>query len=135
MNERPRGLAFSPGGDTAYAIIFGERNTPGVRWYKKIPTSVQPTNEAVPSGFSLSQNYPNPFNPTTEIEFAVAKTGMTTLKIFDLLGREVATIVNENLAAGSYKIGFNANNLASGTYVYSLVSGDFRMNKKMLLLK
>jgi len=135
VNERPRGLAFSVSGDTAYAIVFGARNHPGVRWYTKIPTSVQPINDGVPSGFSLSQNYPNPFNPTTEIQFALAKTGYTTLKIYDLLGREVATIVNENLNAGSYKIGFNAINLASGTYIYSLVSGDFRMNKKMILVK
>ncbi len=134
-NERPRGIDFSVSGDTAYVIVFGERNNPGVRWYKKIVTSVQPTSDGIPNGFSLSQNYPNPFNPTTEIQFAIAKAGFTTLKVYDLLGREVASIVSENLNAGSYKIGFNANNLASGTYVYSLVTGDFRMNKKMMLVK
>jgi len=85
--------------------------------------------------FSLRQNYPNPFNPITNIEFTIPKEGLVTLKIYDILGREVITLVNENLKMGSYKKSFNGSNLASGIYFYKLIAGDFNETKKMVLIK
>ena len=137
VNERPRGIAFSPGGDTAYVCVFGGNAGPpaGLRWYTRKLVSVEPVDNGIPSGFTLSQNYPNPFNPTTEIQFTLTQSGMTTLKIYDLLGQEVATIVNEQLNAGTFKSKFDASRLSSGTYVYVLTSNGTRLVNKMLLMK
>jgi hypothetical protein len=88
-----------------------------------------------PTTYSLSQNYPNPFNPSTTIKFAIQKAGMVSLKIYNILGQEVATLVNEDLKTGSYSYKFDASRLSSGIYFYSLTSGDFNQTKKMLLLK
>ena len=89
----------------------------------------------VPSKFELSQNYPNPFNPTTVINFRIPQKEMVTLKVYNVLGQEVATLINEVKNAGAYHISFNAANLPSGVYVYSLNAGDFSATKKMMLLK
>lgn len=99
------------------------------------PMSVQIENGAMPTGYALSQNYPNPFNPSTVINFSVPKSGMVTLKVYNLLGQEVATLVNENLAANSYKVTFDAKNLTSGVYFYTIKAGDFSVSKKMMLVK
>ena len=88
-----------------------------------------------PISFSLSQNYPNPFNPTTNINFSVAKASNVKLIIYNILGQQVATLINNYMNAGTYTYQFNAANLASGVYLYSLEAGSFRMNKKMILLK
>lgn len=88
-----------------------------------------------PDKYSLSQNNPNPFNPTTKIDYQIPKSGFVTLRIFDLLGREVATLVNEEKASGSYTIEFNGSNLSSGTYFYRMESGTFIETKKMMLMK
>ena len=80
-------------------------------------------------------NYPNPFNPTTIIHYTIPKSGLVTLKIYDLLGREVKTLVNEYQNKGRYDVTFNAENLASGIYIYQLRSGSFIANKKLLLMK
>jgi hypothetical protein len=89
----------------------------------------------LPNSFSLSQNYPNPFNPSTKINYALKTNGQVTLKIYNILGKEVATIVNEVKNAGIYSVDFNASNLASGVYFYTIKAGDFTDTKKMLLLK
>jgi choice-of-anchor B domain-containing protein len=89
----------------------------------------------IPLTFGLDQNYPNPFNPTTTINFRLSEPNHTTLKVFDLLGREVATIVSENLQAGYYQKGFDAAKLASGIYFYRLQSGGFSAVRRMLLLR
>jgi hypothetical protein len=89
----------------------------------------------LPDKFYLSQNYPNPFNPSTTIEYDIPKAGLVTLKIYDILGREVRTIVNEEKTAGRYKISFNASSFASGVYFYRLTSGGYTSIKKMVLLK
>jgi len=89
----------------------------------------------IPNEFSLSQNYPNPFNPSTKINFSIPKNGFVTLKIFDILGKEVMTLVNEQKTAGTYDVQFNAVNFSSGTYFYRIESGDFKDIKKMLLIK
>ena len=85
--------------------------------------------------FELFQNYPNPFNPSTDIEFTLAEQGKATLKIFDILGNEVSTLVNEQKAVGKYKVTFNASNLPSGVYFCILQTGSFVSTKKMILLK
>ncbi|MBE2219740.1 MAG: T9SS type A sorting domain-containing protein [Ignavibacteria bacterium] len=98
-------------------------------------TGITPVSNELPSAFRLEQNYPNPFNPETNIKFAVAKTGSVTLKVFDLSGREVALLVNEELTAGTYNFDFNASHLASGIYFYKLVTNGFADTKKMVLVK
>ena len=92
-------------------------------------------NETNPTGFVLSQNYPNPFNPSTSIKYTVGERANVTLKVFDMLGREVASLVNEVKEQGSYSVNFDAAKLASGTYVYKLTAGNFVETKKMVLLK
>lgn len=101
-------------------------------------TSVQ--TAGIPESFSLMQNYPNPFNPSTTINFTITNSGeqvgsFTTLKIYDVLGKEITTLVNEYKPAGNYKAQFNATNITSGVYFYKLTSGNFSETKKMILLK
>jgi hypothetical protein len=91
--------------------------------------------EIAPSVFSLSQNYPNPFNPGTTISYQLPVNGFVTLKVYDVLGNEAATLINEEKQAGEYKIEFNAANLSSGVYFYQLQTGSFVLTKKMLLVK
>jgi hypothetical protein len=81
------------------------------------------------------QNYPNPFNPTTNIEWRTADCGLVTLKLYDLLGREVATLVNEVKQAGSYEVTWNAAGFASGVYFYRLTAGSYTETKKLVLAK
>ena len=90
---------------------------------------------SLPIKYELSQNYPNPFNPVTKINFSIPKQGMVTLKVFDMLGREVANLVNEYKQAGYYSIDFNASRLSSGIYFYKLQANDFSDIKKMVLVK
>ncbi len=92
-------------------------------------------NNELPSNFTLSQNYPNPFNPTTIINYSIPKAQMVTLRIYNILGQEVTTLVNQEQSAGNYKVTFDASNLASGVYFYSFKSGNFTSVKKMMLLK
>jgi hypothetical protein len=96
---------------------------------------IQPVSSEIPASYNLGQNYPNPFNPVTAINFAISKPGLVTLKVFDLLGKEVSTLVDEDLKAGNYKIDFNASGFSSGIYFYSLQSGDFIETKKLVLIK
>jgi len=85
--------------------------------------------------YILMQNYPNPFNPSTKISFSISQSGMTSVKIYDVLGNEAATLIDRELTAGSYDFEFNASGLTSGVYYYTLISGSFVQTKKMLLLK
>jgi len=85
--------------------------------------------------YSLSDNYPNPFNPTTQINFSIEKAGIVIIKVYDLLGKEVANLVDERKEPGNYSVNFNAENLPSGVYVYKLTSGNYVASKKLLLLK
>ncbi|QQS38205.1 MAG: T9SS type A sorting domain-containing protein [Ignavibacteriales bacterium] len=84
---------------------------------------------------ALQQNYPNPFNPTTNIQYSIPTDGLVSLIVFDLLGREVVTLVNESKTAGNYTVNFDASTLASGTYIYQLRTGEFLSTKKMLMIK
>jgi photosystem II stability/assembly factor-like uncharacterized protein len=102
-------------------------------------TFIENENNSTPKDFLLQQNYPNPFNPSTRIQYAISRRQFVTLKVYDLLGKEVATLVNEEKPAGSYEVEFNSassiKNLASGIYFYRLQAEDFVETKKMLLLK
>ncbi len=89
----------------------------------------------IPTGYSLGDNYPNPFNPSTIIKYQLQKDGFVSLKVYDMLGREVANLVNEIKKAGSYEVNFDAHNLASGVYVYTIHANDFMQSKKMMFLK
>lgn len=91
--------------------------------------------EIFPSTFFLNQNYPNPFNPSTSIQYQIAGISQVTLKVYDVLGNEVATLVNEAKPAGSYEVNFNASKLSSGIYFYRLQAGTFLKTKKMILMK
>jgi hypothetical protein len=99
-----------------------------------IPTAVKNENQKL-SSFELQQNYPNPFNPATKISYSIPDAGHVSMKVFDILGREVMTLVNTEMKAGNHSVDFNAANLASGVYFYKLKAGDKSLVKKMLLLK
>lgn len=96
---------------------------------------IQQISSEIPSKYSLSQNFPNPFNPSTKINFSVTKSGLVTLKVYDVTGKEVSTLVNENQSPGTYSVDFNGSTLTSGTYFYKLTTGDFTETKRMLLIK
>lgn len=96
-------------------------------------TSVE--SEEIPTKFELSQNYPNPFNPVTTIKFAVPEKGRYTLKVYDILGQEVATLFDDEMNAGIQKIMFNGSNLSSGVYIYRLIGNNVNISKKMILMK
>jgi len=98
-------------------------------------TSVEKLDDLIPAKFELEQNYPNPFNPSTKIRFTVPEAGLVTMKVYNLLGQEVVTLVNEEQAVGVYEVTFDAANLPSGIYFYSINAGDFIATKKMILLK
>ena len=89
----------------------------------------------IPEYYYLSQNYPNPFNPSTSISYELPLNGLVTLKVFDILGREIATLVNEEKQAGKYQVKFSANNLSSGMYIYTLTSRAYSKTKKMVLIR
>ena len=92
-------------------------------------------NDNLPIEYSLSQNYPNPFNPSTTIKYSLPKQSNVTIKVFDVLGSEVATLVNQEQPQGNYEVGFDGTDLTSGIYFYRLQAGDFIKTKKMILIK
>jgi len=116
-------LHGGPGGQGMSGVIIVE-NPVGV-----------PVDELIADKFELQQNYPNPFNPTTSISFSIPSSAFTSLKVYDIIGNEVATLVNEEKTAGTYKIEFNAKQLSSGVYLYRLQAKNFITTKKFLLMK
>jgi hypothetical protein len=98
-------------------------------------TGVHDHGSLIPSEYKLYQNYPNPFNPTTTIQFDIPKTSFVTLKVYNVLGQEVATLVNEKREAGRYEVKFNASTLSNGVYFYRLAAGDYSSTKKFVLIK
>ena len=120
LNDMPTSISFDPG-----------------NWILKTVNSVvtEVEDELNLYSFSLDQNYPNPFNPSTTIKFNLAKAGFATLKLYDVLGKEVASMLNSELEAGSHQVSFDASNLPSGTYFYTLTSGSFTETRKMMFLK
>ncbi len=132
-----RYIAVNPVHDSSDAIIVSVSNG-NLTTYDtakiKIITGIVIIG-GLPTEYTLSQNYPNPFNPSTSIDFSIPKESQVVLKIYNLLGQEVATLVNKDMRAGNYTYQFNANNLSSGIYIYRLQAGDYSFTKKMTLLK
>lgn len=132
-DQLPRALAFSNDGNTAYVGLFGSAFDRIYRFNNV--TSVDDPGYTVVNGYKLSQNYPNPFNPSTKISFEIPVSGFVSLKVYDMLGREVSVLVNEEMASGTHTVNFNANDLSTGTYVYQLTSNGNVISNKMVLLK
>jgi len=137
--------AVSPGDSIRIAIAFDSNGTPPGRGLyiddivvtgEALPLGVQEPAEApLPTVYAMQQNYPNPFNPSTTIQYELPREGYVTLKVYNLLGQEVATLVNRELSAGTYTTQWNAADAASGVYFYRMSAGDFVDTKKLLLLK
>ena len=104
-------------------------------YFSTMISDVREFPNSLPSDFVLEQNYPNPFNPSTNIRFSLPEANQVTLKVFDMLGQEVVTLVNEFINAGPYEVTFDASNLPTGIYTYSLTAGNFNSVKKMMLIK
>lgn len=130
---RPRGMGFSPDGKYAYVIIFSTTQA-CLEKHEYSPVGLDDKSTKV-NGYELGQNYPNPFNPTTKIGFSIPKAGHVTLKVYNMLGQEVATLVDKYMNAGMDVVHFNASNLPSGTYVYQLKADNVTITKKMMLVK
>ena len=103
--------------------------------YKQNVVTAVEDDEIVPLEFRMEQNYPNPFNPSTIIRFSVSEKSNVVLKVYDILGSEVATLVNNDMDIGRYEVEFRADNYSSGIYIYKISAGDFVSTKKMILLK
>ncbi len=139
------GMWTIPPGDSVsvdYALMYANSDTDlfalgavAQQRHDGVFTSVEPVSRELPDGYALRQNYPNPFNPTTQIAFDLPSSGFVTLKVYDLLGREIATLVNQDLNPGTYGVPFSGENLPSGTYIATMQSGDYRATRKMLLMK
>lgn len=136
--EGPNYIAFSnfpyEKGVTGYQVV---QTNPAVMYCAAIPLSAVSVdkNGISVSSYQLEQNYPNPFNPSTSIRFNMAVTGNVSLKVYDVLGREVATLVNGQMAQGAHTVTFSGSNLASGLYIYKLEANNFTATHKMMLLK
>ena len=121
------------GGDSSPAL-----SNSGGFWVpaSDLVTSVEPlSSRSIPKEFQLEQNYPNPLNPTTTIQFALPKRSSVTLKIFDILGRHITTLVDEEFEPGEYKVHFEAGEFASGVYFYRIQTEEFVRTKKLMLMK
>ncbi|HRE41800.1 MAG TPA: T9SS type A sorting domain-containing protein [Ignavibacteria bacterium] len=118
----------------SYTGTAGSQGNFVVLKLNSVMTNIE-NDPVTPVSFDLKQNYPNPFNPFTQISFSIPKSDLVTLKIYDKLGREIQTLVNEFKTAGNYSVGFMGDNLSSGTYYYRIQSGDFVSTKKMILIK
>jgi len=98
------------------------------------PIGIQPISQ-IAAQFALGQNYPNPFNPVTKIRFSIPKNEYVTLRLYDVAGRLVRTLINEKVSAGTHEYEFDASDLATGLYLYTITAGDFKDTKKMVLIK
>jgi hypothetical protein len=132
-----RGLNFRTSPDSTLFASGANTTTPGqgVYVYTFVPVGIIGNSNNIPKDFALHQNYPNPFNPSTIISFDIPREAFVTVKVYDISGKEVTTIVNESKRAGSYNITFNASSLSSGIYFYKITAGDFISTKKMALVK
>lgn len=119
-----------------FAQTSGTRPTDYLVYRKfKISTTAVENDVTPVSSFDLAQNYPNPFNPNTTIKYSIPSANKVTLKVYDVLGKEVASLVNDVKTAGTYEVNFDASKLASGMYIYSVTAGNYSASKKMMLLK
>ena len=123
-------------GDGALDIVSVASSGKLVWWQNETPVRIfNGPNNHTPQKFGLEQNYPNPFNPTTTIRYRLSKTSFVTLKVYHVLGNEIATLVNEEKPAGNYEFNFDGTQLTSGVYLYQLKVGNFTNTKKMVLIK
>jgi len=122
-------------GTDGYIYTLNGGYTANGKLFRIKPDLTGISNNNIPVGYSLSQNYPNPFNPVTSIKYEILKAGFVTLKIFNALGMELTTIVNETKQQGSYEVMWDASKYPSGVYFYELTSGEFSERKKMVLIK
>jgi hypothetical protein len=127
----PAGMAFNASGE----LFISNKVSGKITKVTGIPVGVENEIKSFPKEYNVSQNYPNPFNPTTKIKFQIVEQGNVSLKVFDILGKEVATLVNEELSAGTYEATFDASGLTSGIYFYRLEAGSFVETRKMIYLK
>jgi hypothetical protein len=133
--------AVSDGAGGLVAVWTDQRSSGIEPWRDLYAQHIADANAAkdrpdgMPAAYALAQNFPNPFNPVTQISFDLPHAGQTTLKVYDLLGREVATLLSRSLTAGNHQVNFNGGSLASGLYFYRIESGSFSATKKMVLLK
>lgn len=132
---RPRGVAFSPDGTKAYTTQFSQTGTEQVQVFSAMPTDVEKLDSTVPDKFILMQAYPNPFNPTTNIQFMLHEAGQAKLAVYDMTGREVAVLADQNMAPGTYQYTFDANGLSSGVYLYRLQFNGQWATGRVTLLK
>lgn len=133
--EAGTAIDVGAGADVCADIITVNGTFSGGGTFCNGPLAVESDTILVPDKFGLSQNYPNPFNPGTLIKYQLPANSQVTIKVYNILGDEVATIVNEEKPAGSYEIKFDASQLSSGVYFYKLQAGSFVETKKMILLK
>ncbi len=131
------GLPIPSGNITLEAIVSQFNGTIQLtaRNGEGLGLDVSTRDDEIPSGFELSQNYPNPFNPTTNIRYTLPQAADVTLAVYDVLGRRVAMLVNQQQTAGQHTVSFDASRLASGTYIYRIQAGNFTSTKKMMLIK
>jgi len=122
FNRQPTAVVFDPNNDIVLKTAT-------------LSVGLNNTSSIIPSRFAVYQNYPNPFNPTTNIKFEIPKNTFVTLKVYDVVGKEVATLINEERNAGSYNVDWNASFYPSGVYFYSFKAGNFTETKRMLLIK
>jgi hypothetical protein len=122
--------------DSTYVTVTSTSNIDSINFYlSRFLTGIREINGTLPDNYILKQNYPNPFNPSTTIEFAIPKSGNVKLVVYDLLGREIKTALNEFRQAGNYAVDLRADGIASGIYFYKLTVNDFTEVKKMILIK
>jgi hypothetical protein len=141
--SRARLIHLAPLGNSSDAVIKVEvddgKSVSSDRTFpfsKQTPTSVaESTGGDLPKSFALEQNYPNPFNPTTTINYQIPTAGIVSLKVYDILGKEISTLINEEKPAGNYNVAFDGSKLASGIYFYRLKVNGFNEVRKMLLVK
>ncbi len=126
-----------------YSVYFVDENTGVAVGYSGIirttnggvPIGIRPISKEIPASFSLFQNYPNPFNPNSKIKFQIPKFSHVKLTVFDMLGKEIHTLVNEKLSPGTYEADFDGSNLSSGIYLYTLEAGDYVESRKTVLMR
>jgi len=131
-------IDIGTGADVCAATITVNGTSSGNGTFCNAPVDVEDENKedlVTPKEFSLSQNYPNPFNPSTVIKYQLPISSQVTIKVYDILGDEITTLVNEEKPTGFYEVEFNASRLSSGFYVYKISAGNFVSTKKMMLMK
>jgi YVTN family beta-propeller protein len=132
VGNGPYGIAVD---QTTNKVYVTNQNDKTISIIGRSVTSVKQISQLMPDHFALSQNYPNPMNPSTTISFNLPVKSFVSLKVFDMLGREVASIISQELPAGTYARQWNAGKMSSGVYFYRLQAGSFTQTKRLVLLK